>query len=109
MLAIPGVTMLPVSSDVTSRWLEMLRRHPVRGGAVFDLQLMATVAANGVERICTSIVRTSKVSLACRFSHRRGRQASIRLLHYIIVGKASALWEHDGNSDPAGVVRVRRG
>jgi len=31
----------------------MLRLHPVRGGAVFDLQLIATSAANGVDRICT--------------------------------------------------------
>ncbi len=53
MLAIPGVTILPVPSEVTSRWLEMLSRHQVRGGAVFDLQLIATIAANGVERICT--------------------------------------------------------
>ena len=53
MLAIPGVAMLPVPSDVTSRWLDMLGQHPVRGGAIFDLQLIATVAANGVERICT--------------------------------------------------------
>lgn len=53
ILAIPGATLLPVLSDVTSRWLEMLSRHPVRGGAIFDLQLIATMAANGVERICT--------------------------------------------------------
>jgi len=53
MLAIPGVTILPVPSDVPSRWLEMLSRHPVRGGAIFDLQLIAALAANGVERICT--------------------------------------------------------
>jgi predicted nucleic acid-binding protein len=31
----------------------MLRFYPVRGGAVFDLQLVATLAANGVDRICT--------------------------------------------------------
>jgi predicted nucleic acid-binding protein len=31
----------------------MLRLHPVRGGAVFDLELVATLAANGVDRICT--------------------------------------------------------
>jgi hypothetical protein len=52
-LALPGATLLPVPPIVTSRWLEMLRRRPVRGGAVFDLQLIATLAANGVNRICT--------------------------------------------------------
>jgi len=31
----------------------MLRLHPVRGGAIFDLQLIATLAANGVDRTCT--------------------------------------------------------
>jgi hypothetical protein len=53
VLALPGATLLPVPPQVTSRWLEMLRHHPVRGGAVFDLQLIATLVVNGVERICT--------------------------------------------------------
>jgi len=53
VLALPGATLLPVTPEVTSRWLELLRHHPVRGGAIFDLQLIATLAANGVERICT--------------------------------------------------------
>jgi len=53
VLALPGATMLTVPPLVTSRWLEMLRQRPVRGGAVFDLQLIATIAANGVGRICT--------------------------------------------------------
>ena len=53
ILALPGAALLPVPPQVTSRWLEMLRQHPVRGGAVFDLQLIATLAANGVNRICT--------------------------------------------------------
>ena len=53
VLALPGAITLAVPPLVASRWLEMLRQHPVRGGAVFDLQLIATMAANGVERICT--------------------------------------------------------
>jgi hypothetical protein len=53
VLALSGATLLPVPPEVPQRWLEMLRQHPVRGGAVFDLQLVATLAANGVERICT--------------------------------------------------------
>jgi len=52
-LALPGSALLPVTPQVTSRWIELLRRRPVRGGAVFDLQLVATLAANGVGRICT--------------------------------------------------------
>ena len=53
ILAIPGVVLLPLSPEVTWRWVEMLRRHPVRGGAVFDLQLIATISVNGVQQICT--------------------------------------------------------
>jgi len=53
ILAIPGVAVLAVPSDVTSRWLGLLRQRPVRGGAVFDLQLAATLVANGVRRLCT--------------------------------------------------------
>ena len=34
-------------------WMELLRRHPVRGGDVFDLQLVATMQANNVQRIYT--------------------------------------------------------
>jgi uncharacterized protein len=53
VLALAGATLLPVTPQVTPRWIEMLRHHPVRGGAVFDLQLIATLAVNGVDRICT--------------------------------------------------------
>ena len=34
-------------------WLDLLRRHPVVGGDVFDLQLVATMQANNVNRIYT--------------------------------------------------------
>jgi uncharacterized protein len=53
VLALAGATLLPVTARVTPRWIEMLRHYPVRGGAVFDLQLIATLAVNGVDRICT--------------------------------------------------------
>ena len=53
ILALPGAALLPVPADVTSRWLDLLSRRPVRAGAIFDLQLIATIMANGVERICT--------------------------------------------------------
>jgi predicted nucleic acid-binding protein len=33
--------------------LDLLRRHPVTGGDVFDLQIVATMQANGVQRIYT--------------------------------------------------------
>jgi len=34
-------------------WLDLLHRHPVTGGAVFDLQIVATMQANGIDRIYT--------------------------------------------------------
>lgn len=52
-LTMPGITMLPVPADVTSRWIELARRHPVKGGEVFDLHLVATMLGNGVRRIFT--------------------------------------------------------
>ena len=33
--------------------MELLQRHPVSGGDVFDLQIVATMQANGIERIYT--------------------------------------------------------
>jgi predicted nucleic acid-binding protein len=33
--------------------MELLERHPVTGGDVFDLQLAATMKANNVQRIYT--------------------------------------------------------
>jgi predicted nucleic acid-binding protein len=34
-------------------WLDLPRRHPVAGSSVFDLQIVATMQANGIERIYT--------------------------------------------------------
>jgi predicted nucleic acid-binding protein len=34
-------------------WMELLRRNPVRGGDVFDLQLVATMQANNIHRVYT--------------------------------------------------------
>jgi len=48
-----GVTVLPMPVDVVDRWVTLLRRHPVTRKRVFDLQLIATMLANGVERIYT--------------------------------------------------------
>jgi len=42
---------LPVPLHTVERWLGLLRRHPVTGGDVFDLQLVATMQASGLQRI----------------------------------------------------------
>jgi uncharacterized protein len=44
---------LPVPAATVDGWLDLLRRHPVIGGDVFDLQIIATMQANGVQRIYT--------------------------------------------------------
>lgn len=44
---------LPIPVRAVEGWLELLRRRPVTGGDVFDLQLAATMLANGVPRIYT--------------------------------------------------------
>lgn len=45
--------LLPVPPDVVARWAELVRRYPVRGSGIFDLQLVATMLGNGVRRIYT--------------------------------------------------------
>lgn len=51
ILALPGMRVLPVPDGVVFRWLELARQTPVAGGMIFDLQLVATMLANGVRRI----------------------------------------------------------
>jgi predicted nucleic acid-binding protein len=44
---------LPIPARTVEGWLDLLRRHPVTGSDVFDLQIVATMLANGVQRIYT--------------------------------------------------------
>jgi uncharacterized protein len=44
---------LPVPVSAVDGWLDLLRRHPVTGGDVFDLQIVATMQANDIQRIYT--------------------------------------------------------
>jgi toxin-antitoxin system PIN domain toxin len=44
---------LPIPVRTVEGWLDLLRRRPVTGGDVFDLQLVATMLANDVPRIYT--------------------------------------------------------
>jgi toxin-antitoxin system PIN domain toxin len=53
ILAMPGMTLLPMPNEVVYQWLSLVRRHPVTRGRVFDLQLIATMLGNGVRRIYT--------------------------------------------------------
>jgi predicted nucleic acid-binding protein len=51
LLAYPGIHVLPAPARVAIGWMELV--EPVTGGAVFDLQIVATMKANNVERIYT--------------------------------------------------------
>ncbi len=53
ILALPGIHILPTPARAVVGWIELLRRHPVTGGDVFDLQIVATMQANGIQRIYT--------------------------------------------------------
>ncbi len=53
LLALPGLRVLPIPASAVAGWIELLRRHPVSGGDIFDLQIIATMQANGVLRIYT--------------------------------------------------------
>ena len=44
---------LPVPARAVGGLLDLLRRHPVTGGDVFDLQIVATMQANSIQRIYT--------------------------------------------------------
>ena len=47
------VQVLPVPANTAEVLLDLLRRRPVTGGEVFDLQLVAAMKANGIHRIYT--------------------------------------------------------
>ena len=47
---------LPVPASAVDGLLDLLRRNPVTGGEVFDLQIVAAMQANGIQRIYTSNV-----------------------------------------------------
>jgi uncharacterized protein len=53
LLALPGIHILSTPARAVTGLLELLRRRPVVGGDCFDLQLVATMQPNNVQRIYT--------------------------------------------------------
>jgi len=47
------LVVLPVPAAAVDGLLSLLHRHPVMGGDVFDLQIVATMKANSIDRIYT--------------------------------------------------------
>ncbi|MFN8625221.1 MAG: PIN domain-containing protein [Candidatus Binatia bacterium] len=50
LLALPGLALLTVPSDLVQRLTQLPRRRPALGRQVFDLQRVATMLGNGVRR-----------------------------------------------------------
>jgi predicted nucleic acid-binding protein len=61
MLALPGLYVLPTPARAVAGWMQLLQRRPVTGGDVFDLQIVATMQANGIQRIYTFNIDDFKV------------------------------------------------
>ncbi len=53
ILALPGMTLLPVPLDIVARWTQLIRQYPVTGQKVFDIQLVAMMLGNGVSKLYT--------------------------------------------------------
>lgn len=53
LLAMPGLHVLPSPASAVSGWMSLLWRRMVTGAGVYDLQLAATILANGIHRIYT--------------------------------------------------------
>lgn len=53
LLAQPGLHVLPSPEQAVTGLLELLKRSAVTGSDVFDLQIVATMQANNIQRIYT--------------------------------------------------------
>jgi predicted nucleic acid-binding protein len=53
LLAFPGISVLPTPAGVVGAIIELLKRHPVPGGEIFDLQIVAIMKGNDIRRIYT--------------------------------------------------------
>jgi predicted nucleic acid-binding protein len=53
LLALPGISILPTTGRAVTALLDLLRRRPVTGPEIFDLQIVATMKANNIQRIYT--------------------------------------------------------
>lgn len=51
IVAMPGMTVLPISETVPLRMAQLVRRRAVKGARIFDVQLVATMLENGIRRI----------------------------------------------------------
>ena len=53
LLTPPGLKVLPAPAQAVKKLSELLKRNAVTGSDVFDLQIVATMKANSIQRIYT--------------------------------------------------------
>jgi predicted nucleic acid-binding protein len=53
LLVLPGLHVLPAPMQAVKGLMELLQRYPVTGSRIFDLQIVATMQANNIQRIYT--------------------------------------------------------
>lgn len=53
LLAMPCISILPTTGRAVTALLDLLRRNPVAGPEIFDMQIVATMKANDVRTIYT--------------------------------------------------------
>ena len=53
ILTLPGIALLQTPADIVPRWIALIRQRPVVAHRIFDLQLVAAMLGNGVQRIAT--------------------------------------------------------
>ena len=53
ILAMPGMTLLPLPRDLVSRWIALVQKHPITGSRIFDVQIVATMLGNDTKRVYT--------------------------------------------------------
>jgi uncharacterized protein len=53
LLALPGLALLPVPSDLITRWSQLIRQSSATKKRAFDTQLVATMLASSVMKIYT--------------------------------------------------------
>jgi uncharacterized protein len=53
LLELPGLRILATPALAALKLTELLKRHPVTGAGIFDLQIVATMQANNVLRVYT--------------------------------------------------------
>lgn len=61
LLALPGLHLLSTPPKAVTVMLELLKRHPVTGSGIFDLQIIAAMQANNIPRIYTFNIKDFKV------------------------------------------------